>query len=102
MAGSRRWPAEAETGSTTGRPAAPSRAVRGGPSGSGKSHWAAQHFRPDQIVSSDAIRGLVGEGEHDQRAGRDAFDVLDLVLERRLGRGLVTVVDTLGLDAARR
>jgi F420-dependent oxidoreductase-like protein len=73
-----------------------------GPSGAGKSHWARQQFRPDQIVSSDAIRALVGEGEHDQRAGKDAFDILDAVLDRRLARGLVTIVDTLGLDAGRR
>src|SRR6202011_4596972 len=65
-----------------------------GPSGAGKSQWAAEHFRPGQIVSSDTMRALVGEGEHDQRAGKDAFDVLNLVLERRLARGLVTVVDT--------
>src|ERR1700681_4920896 len=73
-----------------------------GPSGSGKSRWAGQQFRADQIVSSDAIRALVGEGEHDQRAGKDAFDILDAVLDRRLARGLVTVLDTLGLDGARR
>ena len=73
-----------------------------GPSGSGKSHWARAQFRPDQIVSSDDLRGLVGTGRHDQRAGTDAFEVLDLVVERRLARGLMTVVDTLGLDPARR
>jgi F420-dependent oxidoreductase-like protein len=73
-----------------------------GPSGAGKSHWAGQQFRADQVVSSDAIRALVGEGEHDQRAGKDAFDILDAVLDRRLARGLVTVLDTLGLDAGRR
>ena len=69
-----------------------------GPSGAGKSTWAAQHFRSNQIVSTDALRALVGEGEHDQRAGADAFAVLDDVLERRLRRRLLTVVDTLGLD----
>lgn len=72
-----------------------------GPSGSGKSTWAATEL-PGAVVSSDAIRALVGEGEHDQRASRDAFDVLDLVVERRLRRGLTTVVDTLGLDRRRR
>ena len=72
-----------------------------GPAGSGKSTWAAAQL-PGAVVSSDAIRALVGEGEHDQRASRDAFDVLDLVVERRLRRGLTTVVDTLGLDRRRR
>ena len=69
-----------------------------GPSGAGKSHWAAQNFRPEQIVSSDALRAAVGVSEHDQRAGTDAFEVLDLIVERRLARRLLTVVDTLGLD----
>lgn len=73
-----------------------------GPSGSGKSTWAHANFRPSQVVSSDDLRALVGEGDQDQRAGADAFDVLDLVLERRLRRRLTTVVDTLGLDPGRR
>ncbi len=73
-----------------------------GPSGAGKSTWAESQFRPEQIVSSDRLRALVGEGPYDQKAGKDAFDVLDLVLTRRINRRLLTVVDTLGLDAARR
>ncbi len=73
-----------------------------GPSGSGKSTWAAQWFPAERIVSADHLRALVGEGEHDQRAGSDAFEVLDLVLDRRLRSGLLTVVDTLGLDRERR
>ena len=73
-----------------------------GPSASGKSTWAHEWFPTGQIVSADRLRALVGEGEHDQRAGTDAFAVLDLVLERRLRRKLATVVDTLGLDRERR
>jgi len=73
-----------------------------GPSGSGKSAWADEEFRPQQVVSSDRLRALVGQGEHDQRAGTDAFAVLDLILDRRMKRRLFTVVDTLGLDRDRR
>jgi F420-dependent oxidoreductase-like protein len=73
-----------------------------GPSGAGKSTWAGAQFRASQVVSSDALRALVGEGDHDQRAGTDAFAVLDDVLERRLRRRLFTVVDSLGLEPARR
>ncbi|MDQ3643002.1 MAG: AAA family ATPase, partial [Actinomycetota bacterium] len=73
-----------------------------GPSASGKSTWADEWFPAGQVVSADRLRALVGEGEHDQRAGTDAFAVLDLVLERRLRRGLLTVVDTLGLERDRR
>jgi F420-dependent oxidoreductase-like protein len=81
---------------------APCLVVLIGPSGSGKSTWAAEQFRPSQIVASDDLRALVGEGRHDQRAGQDAFDVLELVLSRRLARKLLTVVDTLGLEESRR
>ena len=62
-----------------------------GPAGAGKSSWAAANFRADQIVSSDALRALVGSGEHDQRAGNDAFELLDTVIDKRLKRGLLTV-----------
>jgi predicted kinase len=73
-----------------------------GPAGSGKSTWASQWFAPPQVVSSDGLRALVGEGEHDMAASKDAFALLDTVLERRLARRLTTVVDTLALDAASR
>lgn len=73
-----------------------------GPSGSGKSFWAADWFRSDQIVSTDALRAIVGFGEGDQRAGTDAFDLTALIVERRLRRGLFTVVDSLGLDPKQR
>ena len=81
---------------------APGLIVLVGPPASGKTTWASTHLRPDVVVSSDRLRALVGEGEHDQRAGKDAFEVLDLVVERRLRRRLLTVVDTLGSDAKRR
>ena len=80
----------------------PSLVLLAGPSGSGKTTWSLRNFRPEQVVSADRIRALVGEGDRDQRAGKDAFDVLDIVLERRLKRRLLTVVDTLGLDPAQR
>ena len=73
-----------------------------GPPASGKTTWAARQFPGHQVVSSDALRAVVGTGEHDQRASKDAFDVLDLVVERRLRRGLTTVVDSLGTDVKRR
>jgi F420-dependent oxidoreductase-like protein len=73
-----------------------------GATASGKSHWAGQWFHPDQVVSSDRLRAVVGLGERDQRASRDAFEVLDLIVDKRLRRRLLTVVDTTGLDARRR
>jgi len=72
-----------------------------GPVASGKSTWAQRWF-DGYVVSSDAMRALVGEGEHDQRASKDAFAVLEDVIDRRLRRGLLTVVDSLALDAKQR
>ncbi|MEL7157497.1 MAG: TIGR03560 family F420-dependent LLM class oxidoreductase [Actinomycetota bacterium] len=76
--------------------------VLAGPSGAGKSTWAAQWFRSSQVVGADQLRGVVGEHEHDLRASAAAFDVLDAIVEHRLARGLLTVVDTLGMDPDRR
>jgi len=73
-----------------------------GASGSGKSAWAAARYRPEEVVSSDQLRGVVGSGEHDLDASVDAFALLDQIVAARLKRGLTTVVDTLGLDQARR
>jgi F420-dependent oxidoreductase-like protein len=73
-----------------------------GATGSGKSHWAARWFDADQVVSSDRLRAVVGLGERDQRASRDAFEVLDLIVAKRLRRRLTTVIDSTGLDAKRR
>ena len=69
-----------------------------GASGSGKSTWAARQYRAQEVVSSDALRAVVGSGEFDLDASADAFAVLNHVVAARLRRGLTTVVDSLGLD----
>ncbi len=76
--------------------------VLAGASGSGKSTWAAEGYRSTEVVSSDALRAVVGSGTGDLDATGDAFDLLDRIVDARIGRGLTTVVDTLGLDATRR
>ncbi|HKD88801.1 MAG TPA: LLM class flavin-dependent oxidoreductase [Streptosporangiaceae bacterium] len=73
-----------------------------GAAGCGKSTWAAERYLPDEIVSSDRLRAMVGSGEHDQEASADAFALLDQIVAARVRRHLTTVVDTLGLDAGRR
>ena len=55
-----------------------------GATAAGKSDWARAWFEPDQIVSSDRLRAVVGRGERDQRASRDAFELLDLIVAKRL------------------
>ena len=80
----------------------PALVVLVGASGSGKSTWAVARYRAQEVVSSDELRGVVGSGPHDLDASADAFAVLETVVAARLGRGLTTVVDTLGLDPERR
>jgi alkanesulfonate monooxygenase SsuD/methylene tetrahydromethanopterin reductase-like flavin-dependent oxidoreductase (luciferase family)/predicted kinase len=80
----------------------PALVVLVGPAGSGKSVWAAERYRADEVVSSDRLRALVGSGEHDLEASTDAFALLDQIVAARLRRGLTAVVDTLGLDSGRR
>ena len=73
-----------------------------GATAAGKSAWAAEWFAPEQIVASDRLRAVVGTGERDQRAGGDAFEVLELIVAKRLGRRLTTVIDSTGLEPKRR
>ena len=80
----------------------PALVVLVGASGSGKSTWAQARYRLEEVVSSDALRGVVGSGPHDLDASADAFALLETIVAARLGRGLTTVVDTLGLEPDRR
>jgi protein phosphatase len=64
-----------------------------GASGSGKSTFAAQHFAPTQVISSDQCRGLVSDDDNDQSATADAFALLHYLAGKRLARGNLTVVD---------
>jgi alkanesulfonate monooxygenase SsuD/methylene tetrahydromethanopterin reductase-like flavin-dependent oxidoreductase (luciferase family)/predicted kinase len=73
-----------------------------GASGAGKSAWAAARFARHEVVSSDELRAIIGSGEHDLSATDDAFTLLDTIAAARSRRRLTTVVDTLGLDRARR
>lgn len=73
-----------------------------GPAGSGKSTFAARHFAPDEIVSSDELRGLIGRDEADQSVSRAAFAVLHRIVERRLAAGRLTVVDATNVTRAAR
>ena len=64
-----------------------------GASGSGKSTFAARHFAPTEILSSDRLRGWVADDEADQAATTDAFDVLHYIAGKRLAARRLTVVD---------
>ena len=73
-----------------------------GPSGSGKSTFARQHFKPTEVVSSDACRALVADDEADQSATPAAFAVLHCIVEQRLRAGRRTVVDATNVQAKAR
>jgi len=64
-----------------------------GASGSGKSSFAREHFRPTEVLSSDFCRGLVSDDENDQAATKDAFEVLNFIAAKRLAAGRLVVVD---------
>ena len=64
-----------------------------GASGSGKSTFARQHFLATEIVSSDSCRGFVSDEENNQEATADAFALLQTIVEIRLKRRRLTVVD---------
>ncbi|MCR8945086.1 AAA family ATPase [Streptomyces sp. OUCMDZ-4982] len=68
-----------------------------GPPGSGKSTFARTHFKPTEIVSSDFCRALVADDENDQSATGDAFEVLHLIVDKRMARGRLTVIDATNL-----
>ncbi|HZQ56237.1 MAG TPA: polynucleotide kinase-phosphatase [Bryobacteraceae bacterium] len=64
-----------------------------GASGSGKSTLARRHFLATEVLSSDSFRGLVSDDENDQTCTHDAFDALYYMLDKRLARGKLSVVD---------
>jgi protein phosphatase len=71
----------------------PSLVLLVGPTSSGKSTFARRHFRPTEVVSSDACRAAVSDSENDQSATEAAFRVVHLVAQLRLERARLTVVD---------
>lgn len=73
-----------------------------GISGSGKSTFGRAHFKPTEVISSDACRAMVADDENDQSATRDAFDVLNYIVGTRLRRGLLTVVDATNVQQSAR
>jgi predicted kinase len=82
-----------------------------GPTGSGKSTFAARHFQPTEVVSSDRCRALASDDENNQDVTPGAFRILHTIVRERLRARRLTVVDATNveqkarkplLDAARR
>jgi len=64
-----------------------------GPAGCGKSTFAAKHFLPTQIVSSDHCRALISDDPANQGVTGHAFDLMHFIIEKRLRLGRLTVAD---------
>jgi protein phosphatase len=73
-----------------------------GPAGAGKTTFAATHFRPSEVLSSDQCRLLVSDDESNQSASAPAFAVLYFIAARRARRGRLTVVDATNVRPADR
>ncbi|MGE0127184.1 MAG: AAA family ATPase [Blastocatellales bacterium] len=76
----------------------PSLVILVGPSGAGKSTFAARHFKPTEIVSSDRCRALVCDDESDQSVNGAAFSLLHHIAGARLWAGRLTVIDATNLE----
>ncbi len=64
-----------------------------GPTGTGKSTFASRHFKPTEVVSSDACRAIVADDPNDQGATSEAFELLNFIADKRLKAGRLTVID---------
>ena len=73
-----------------------------GAAGSGKSSLAARLFRPESVLSSDAIRAELTGDESNQAVTRRAFRILHERAERRVVAGRLTVIDATNIGASAR
>ncbi|MEU5298000.1 ATP-binding protein [Streptomyces umbrinus] len=69
-----------------------------GASGAGKS-TLARTWPTSQVVSLDQLRGVMADDCGDQSATADAVDAMLLIVNRRMARGLNTVVDATSVVA---
>jgi protein phosphatase len=69
-----------------------------GAAGAGKSTFASRRFGATQVISSDDCRAMVIDDPREQTASRAAFEVLHLIVRRRLEFGRLTVVDATNVE----
>lgn len=73
-----------------------------GPSGSGKTSFARRNFLPSEVLSLDHCRETVADGARDPEAWEEATRALLYLTERRLQRGLLTVIDATNVKSRHR
>ncbi|MEK7831437.1 MAG: AAA family ATPase [Acidobacteriota bacterium] len=69
-----------------------------GSSGAGKSTFAARHFQPTEVVSSDRCRAIICDDESDQTINSETFGLLHHIARLRLQQQRLTVVDATNLQ----
>ncbi len=80
----------------------PSVIVLCGPAACGKSTFAARHFRPTHVISSDFCRQLVCDDETDQRYHAQTFALLNFLIGQRLSINRICVVDSTAITPGAR
>ncbi len=70
-----------------------------GSAGAGKSTFVRNRFGATEIVSSDFLRGVVRDDETNMEASADAFEILRLIVDKRLAARRLTVVDATNVRA---
>jgi polynucleotide kinase-phosphatase len=73
-----------------------------GSTGSGKSTFAAKHFLPTEVISSDRCRGLVSDDENALDVSEDAFDLVREIAGKRLKNRRLAVIDATNVRASDR
>ena len=69
-----------------------------GAAGAGKTTFAARHFRPSEVLSSDHYREVVGDDDRSPRTTRHAFEVITEIARRRLAARRVAVIDATNVE----
>jgi protein phosphatase len=69
-----------------------------GPSGSGKTTFSTRCFLHTEVVSSDACRAMISDNPGSLECSTAAFEVLNLIVRKRLGLGRMTVVDATSVE----
>ncbi len=64
-----------------------------GASGAGKSLFAAKHFAPTEVISSDRSRGMIADDENDQTVSDEAFELVHFIAAQRLKLRRLAVID---------
>lgn len=68
-----------------------------GSSGAGKSTFAARHFSPTEVISSDRSRAMICDDESDQSINAQTFALLHHIARLRLAQRRLTVIDATNL-----